>query len=239
MDKRLKYIIDNFDTMKIGLDEKFKFNCTMCGRCCIGREDILLNPKDLFRVSKASGLQINDFIHQYCEVYVGQSSKIPIVRLLPVGPTKRCPLLKGNRCSVHQVKPTVCAMFPIGRCIRLDDDSKKNGEFGVKDIQYIFQKTGCGDNKKEHTVREWLKDFNMSDEDEFFIKWQKTISFFSLFFHENESKLEEEMLDRLENFIFFILYLSYDFEKEFFPQFTRNADTLIEMFKSKKFGGIC
>lgn len=35
MDNRLKEIVDNFDQMKIGLDEPFKFHCTMCGKCCI------------------------------------------------------------------------------------------------------------------------------------------------------------------------------------------------------------
>lgn len=35
MDKRLKEIVDNFDSMKIGVDEPFRFHCTMCGKCCI------------------------------------------------------------------------------------------------------------------------------------------------------------------------------------------------------------
>ena len=47
MDKRLKNIRDNLESMKIGLDEPFKFHCTMCGECCIHREDILLSPKDI------------------------------------------------------------------------------------------------------------------------------------------------------------------------------------------------
>lgn len=35
MDKRLKEIVDNFDSMKIGVDEPFRFHCTMCGKCCM------------------------------------------------------------------------------------------------------------------------------------------------------------------------------------------------------------
>lgn len=31
MDTRLKEIVDNFEKMKIGVDEPFKFHCTMCG----------------------------------------------------------------------------------------------------------------------------------------------------------------------------------------------------------------
>ena len=48
MDKRLQTIAENLNKMKIGLDEPFKFNCTMCGKCCKCRTDILLNPKDVF-----------------------------------------------------------------------------------------------------------------------------------------------------------------------------------------------
>lgn len=57
MDNRLKEIIDNFDQMHIGVDEPFKFHCTMCGKCCINREDILLSPRDLYRVARE--LQLN------------------------------------------------------------------------------------------------------------------------------------------------------------------------------------
>ena len=47
MDNRLKEIVDNFDSLKIGVDEPFRFHCTMCGKCCINREDILLTPRDM------------------------------------------------------------------------------------------------------------------------------------------------------------------------------------------------
>ena len=43
MDNRLQEIADNLDKMAIGVDEPFQFHCDMCGKCCIHREDILLN----------------------------------------------------------------------------------------------------------------------------------------------------------------------------------------------------
>ena len=33
MDHRLKDIAENLDRMTIGVDEPFKFNCDMCGKC--------------------------------------------------------------------------------------------------------------------------------------------------------------------------------------------------------------
>lgn len=234
MDERLKYIYENLDQMKIGLDDTFKFNCTMCGKCCINRDDILLTPKDLFKISNALGLQILDCIKQHCVVYIGHTSKIPIVKLEPIGPTKRCPLLKGNRCSVHNVKPVVCAMFPLGRCISLSDDEFNTKNIDEKQIQYIFQNPNCGDKKKVHTVREWLKSFDISSEDKFFIKWQQTIASLSQFINLYESKLSENIFNKIENVFMSVLYLSYDLNKDFYPQFLRNADSLIEKIEAIK-----
>lgn len=120
MDKRLQEIFDNFERMKIGVDDSFKFHCTQCGKCCIHREDILLNPKDVYNISKELGMTPDEMCKQYCEVYIGPDSRVPIVRILPRGSVQRCPLLKDRKCSVHDVKPTVCAMFPIGRSLIVD-----------------------------------------------------------------------------------------------------------------------
>ena len=120
MNQRLQHIVEHYDEMCIGTDEHFRFHCKQCGKCCINREDILLNPKDLYNISKELGLAPRDTIAHYCEVYLGQNSRIPIVRLKPRGSIKRCPLLRDRKCSVHNAKPTVCALFPLGRSIKLD-----------------------------------------------------------------------------------------------------------------------
>ena len=91
MDPRLQHIAENFEKITIGPDEPFQFHCTQCGQCCIHREDILLNPQDLFRIAKHLEQTIQDVVEHFCELYVGQDSRMPIVRLSPEGPTKRCP----------------------------------------------------------------------------------------------------------------------------------------------------
>ena len=78
MDQRLQHIVEHYDEMCIGTDEHFRFHCKQCGKCCINREDILLNPKDLYNISKELGLAPRDTIAQYCEVYLGQNSRIPM-----------------------------------------------------------------------------------------------------------------------------------------------------------------
>lgn len=89
MDNRLKEIVDNFDSLKIGADEPFRFHCTMCGKCCINREDILLTPRDiknrtvpLFRCSNvvraARSKILAAFFHKYSKSkysFVSDSSR--------------------------------------------------------------------------------------------------------------------------------------------------------------------
>lgn len=181
MDGRLKDIVENLESMKIGLDEPFKFHCMMCGKCCIHREDILLSPKDIYNMAKELNLSAEDLFKQYCEVYIGSDSKVPIVRLKPRGSVKRCPLLKNRKCIVHKAKPTVCAMFPIGRCI-----VAANPKEGLKDIrqgqfQYIFSNPGCGDNSETYTVRKYLESFGIPIEDSFFRNGNKQYWIWAIF----------------------------------------------------------
>lgn len=175
MDQRLQHIVEHYDEMCIGTDEHFRFHCKQCGKCCINREDILLNPKDLYNISKELGLAPRDTIAQYCEVYLGQNSRIPIVRLKPRGSIKRCPLLRDRKCSVHNAKPTVCALFPLGRSIKLEAKETDPNAIERARIQYIINPIECGDRSEEHTVREWVESFGIPIHDNDFIAWQKSL----------------------------------------------------------------
>lgn len=242
MDERLQYIAENLDAMTIGVDEPFKFHCDMCGKCCINREDILLNAKDVYNMAKELQMEPVDMFKKYCETYIGESSRIPIVRIKPRGSIKRCPLMKEHKCSVHKAKPTVCAMFPIGRCIQMDA-SNRNAEISTGDIRYIFTDPGCGDDSEAHTVREWLGDFGIPLEDGFFLAWNQMISELGAIFHKGEKVLSEEGMMAAWNLTFVKIYLDYDMSKEFMPQFKENAAEVLDVMrmmptkKDKKKGG--
>lgn len=225
MDQRLKKIADNFEKMQIGLDDTFRFRCTMCGKCCRNRDDILLNPLDLYRLAKGLGIEPKEVVERYCNTYIGDSSRFPIVRLNSVGVDKRCPFLKGNRCSVHHGKPTVCALFPLGRCVKYEPDNKTLSD----KTEYILQPITCGDKKESHTVREWLEKSNIPVEDEFFGAWHGVLSELSMAIRAMEKVLKEKELMMVWNVIFTGVYLKYDTEQEFRPQFEANAKSVKEL----------
>ena len=232
MDERLKNIVVNLERMKIGLDDTFKFECQMCGKCCIHREDILLNPKDIYNMAKELNLTAEELVEKYCEVYIGQDSRIPIVRLKPKGSVNRCPLLKDRKCMVHRSKPTVCAMYPIGRCITLH--GKTAADIDMDSVQYIFNKPECrgSDGTKTQTVREWLEAFGIPVDDEFFILWQRSITKLGSAFRKIEKKISQETMLMLWNAAFVGLYLHYQTELDFMSQFEENAQNFTTMLHS-------
>ena len=231
MDQRLQSIMDNFDRMKIEPDTPFKFHCTQCGKCCINREDILLNPLDLFRASKELGMTPLDFVEAYCETYLGESSRMPIVRILPRGSIKRCPLMKDRKCLIHKSKPTVCAMFPIGRVLRIEADKLAEMPIATDQIEFIFTNPGCGDNSESHTVREWLGAFGIPLQDEFFVKWQEVVLHLGPMIKKCIAQYSEETADRVITLCYVKLYLNYDTNEEFWPQFVENAEFIMTLMK--------
>ena len=119
-------MFQNIESLTVGLDDTFTFHCTQCGKCCIHRTDIILSPRDIFKMAKELNLSNADFLRKYCSMHIGPTSRIPVIMLRPVGKDDRCPLLKNNKCSVHKVKPSVCGMFPLGRYIAFGKDDFGN-----------------------------------------------------------------------------------------------------------------
>lgn len=228
MNERMKNIIEDFEKNQIGPDEPFKFHCTMCGKCCINREDILLNPRDMYNLAKELNMTPHEVMNTYCETYIGGDSRMPVVRLKPRGEIKRCPLLKDRKCSVHNAKPTVCALFPLGRGI-----ASENGSINLltaKDIRFFLTDPGCGDDSEAHTVREWLGEFGLPVEDEFFIEWQRYLLELSTRLRRLEQQSHADM-GPIWSLTGSVLYLMYDMEKPFGPQFRTHADELCQMIR--------
>lgn len=219
----------DLESMTIGLDDTFKFYCDQCGKCCTHREDIILSPMDIFKMAKELKMTPVEFYHEYCVFNIGEHTRMPIVRLASEGKDTHCVLLKNHRCSVHKVKPAVCAMFPLGRYMSFEKDDYNAESIDTSKVKYLLQPPECGDESETHTVRDWLSGFDIKLEDEAFVQWQKAISRFSSKFKELEKK--QDMLTMME--IWFVvrvsLYLQYDTSKDFLPQFNYNVENLLKL----------
>ena len=219
----------DIESMTVGLDDTFKFHCDQCGKCCTHRNDIILSPMDIFRMAKELKMTPAEFYDQFCVFNIGDNSRLPIVRLASVGNDEHCILLHNRKCSVHKVKPSVCAMYPLGRYMLFDQEQYSEESFSAAKVKYLLQPLSCGDESEEHTVREWLSGFDIKLEDEAFVRWQLAISRFMRKLTELEKK--HNMLTMME--IWFVvrvvLYLQYDTSMDFLPQFVRNEENLLKL----------
>ena len=109
---------------------------------------------------------------------------------------------------------------------------QKGGYTGItNDIQpgYFLQHVKCGSRTQSQTVMNWLEQFGIPLEDEFYSLWTSIIIFISEFFTGLEAqKRPEYIIERLWDATFSILYLQYDTESDFLPQF---RDRVLEIKK--------
>ena len=236
MNNPLQNIVDNMDKYRIGLDDVFAFRCHSCGKCCKQREDILLNSRDVYNIAKALKLTHEQVIERYCECYIGQDSRVPIVRLKPEGVNRVCPLLAGSRCSVHSLKPTVCALYPIGRVLAAESAPEELGLGSPNEIQYIINPVECASRRKKQTVRQWLEMFGIPVEDTFFTVWHKSL--FRLIedvrLFEKQSGPNNSAMDMIWGAMYQSIYMLYNVKEEFQPQFDSNIEKLLSLFDGLK-----
>lgn len=98
-------------------------------------------------------------------------------------------------------------------------------------VMYIINPIDCGDFSETHTVKGWLESFGIPLEDEYFLKWQKTISMLSPRIQKLEKELDDNLMDKIISVMYIKLYLDYDLGIDFYPQFVKNADGCVEMLK--------
>ena len=220
--------MEEFSNQLLDLDSEFRFKCRKCGKCCKHQNTILFTARDIFNIAKKLDLSTEDVINRYAETYIGSASRIPVVHMVPRGPSEVCSFLTDGRCSIHECKPVVCALYPLGRVIVNAESVMKgltpDGELTVK---YVLNDTDCGSQKRTNTVREWLARFGIQEQDEFFLLWSRiTIEVGTAVRNLENHQASDRLLNTIWNTIYSLLYLCYDTSEEFFQQFQKRAEAL-------------
>lgn len=171
----------------------------------------------LFRIARFLGLPPGEIVKRYCEGYIGSDSHISVIRLKPKPYRRTCPFLGPEGCSIHAAKPTVCALFPLGRAYIYPKDK----------LVYFCQDVSCGTKTETHTVREWLAEFGREYEDSNTLAWIKLTPRLSLWMHKHEPSLSETKKQDLWAQMLRLCYLQYDIRQPFTPQFAANTAALL------------
>ena len=221
MEKIIRDELEKNRNIKVLDTDTFDFRCTCCGACCRNREDILLSAYDVMRIQKHLRIGFIEMLEKYCELYVGRPSGLPIIRIRPRGKKKICPFLIRNKCEIHEVKPTVCALYPVGRVTKLNEDSG-NGE-----VLYFVQETGCGAKDVRNNLQEWVRNCITEYDEKCGVLWSEMLHTV----YNCISGLEGQISDDIYSYLAQIMYCGYENAEDFAEEITSRIDQIKELEK--------
>lgn len=206
----------NLDQNFVSKTGEFKFKCAECGECCreIAPEDkILLSTIDIYRAAKLLGIEMTDVIEQYCEMVPGNESMLPLI-VLRERLDGSCAFLKKGKCTIHEAKPLVCALHPLGRVAIFNDETEQ------QEFHYFLKDFDCAATKDENVkVQDWLDRFGIEEYDECVKLYKRMGSVCSKIMHSlktNEEKRE------MFGMTFFMMFAKYDMSLDLYPQLAQN-----------------
>lgn len=135
--------------------------CAGCSQCCRGMgQSILLDPCDVYRFQKGIQKTLPQLLaEEKAELNVVDGCILPNLKMS--GEAESCAFLDGDgRCSIHDARPGICRLFPLGRYY-------ENGDF-----KYFLQIGECSaGNRSKIKVSKWIDTPNWHENHEFVCAW--------------------------------------------------------------------
>ena len=92
-------------------------DCEGCSECCRSTADtIILDPQDMYLLSKGTGKVFTDMIEREIEIRLVDGLILPNLMEEHEGEEEHCLFLTDRgRCSIHAFRPGLCRLYPMGR----------------------------------------------------------------------------------------------------------------------------
>ena len=190
-------------------------NCTGCSACCQGMgNSIVLDPLDVFRISEKTGQTFEGLLQAYLELNVVDGIILPNMR--QTGLNEACAFLDSHgRCSIHEARPGICRLFPLGRYY-------ENGDY-----QYFLQVNECQKgNRTKVKISKWVDTPEYSRYKAYILKWHYFLNEVEelLVCSENEAYNKQCCMLILQAF-----YMKkYDSRRDFYEQFEERLQVVRE-----------
>lgn len=224
MDEMIRKELEKKANIKVVEGDTFDFRCTCCGACCRYREDILLSAYDVMRIQKYLGIDFQTLLEKYCELYLGSTSKLPIIRIKPKGDKRTCPFLYKNKCVIHEVKPMVCALFPVGRVTKLDQEN------GKPEMMYFVQQIDCGAKDIRNNLQDWVSNCVTDYDEQCGMLWHEML----ITVHEVMSSTDGKISNTLFSYLVQIMYVGYEKVEDFAEEVAERIKQLNKLKKTLK-----
>ncbi len=179
--------------------------CKGCSSCCRGMgSSILLDPFDAHRLCAGLRKSFEELLNTCLELNVVDGIILPNLRM--TAEEDACTFLRGERCSIHSIRPGICRIFPLGRFY-------ENHSF-----KYFLQIHECpAPGKSKVKIRKWIDTPDLKRYEQFITDWHyylKPLQEYALDFEHGE-KIQKLSMYLLKQF-----YLKpYDAEGDFYQEF--------------------
>ena len=188
-------------------------DCEGCSACCKGMgSSIVLDPLDVFRLTKGLNCTFEALIQNQAELNVVDGIVLPSIRMGEAG--EACGFLDPQgRCSIHSFRPGICRLFPLGRI------------YTEEGIRYFLQIYECAKkNRTKVKVRSFMDNPDGKRYDKFIADWH---NFLKKAENEMEMQNDPNFTRELSMNVLKMFYLTpYDKEQDFYDQFGKRLEAI-------------
>lgn len=197
-------------------------DCEGCSECCRGMgSSIILDPMDVWRLQKGIKKGFQALLEEG-KIELNMADGMILPNLKMDAEREACPFLDGQgRCSVHDCRPGLCRLFPLGRYY------EENG------FRYFIQIHECRkQDRGKIKIKKWLGIPNLKAYENYILEWHG-------FLNQCEDALEtlsEENVRILELYVlrrfYETAYMAAD-ENGFYEEFSTRMEEVKEKFGFK------
>ena len=122
-------------------------HCEGCGECCRSMgESIRLDPLDVHELTLHLGRSFSDLLETAIGLHAEEGVILPHLLMKQEQNEEACFFLdKNGRCQIHEFRPGLCRLFPLGR------------DYDGKGFRYFIVEGGCGKtDKSKIKIEQWL-----------------------------------------------------------------------------------
>ena len=180
-------------------------DCKGCSACCQNMgESIVLDPFDIYRLTKGLNLSFEALLEDKIELNVFDGMILPNLKM--AGENVSCAFLnEDGRCSIHHIRPGICRLFPLGRFY------EKGG------FQYFLQIHECkNENRTKVKVKKWIDTPDLKQNDKFILAWHDFVEDIQ---KKMMSASDDELFKKVNMFLLQQFYMERYHEEDFYTQF--------------------
>lgn len=193
--------------------------CRGCFQCCTGMgNSIVLDPCDIWRLQVGTGKTLQQLLEEgKAELNVVDGCILPNLRM--TGKDERCSFLDASgRCSIHESRPGICRLFPLGRYYQ-------DGDF-----KYFLQVHECRENNRSKVkVSKWIDTPRQQEAHRFLCSWHELLGRIEkqVTGREDSDQAREWNLALLRIFYF----QAYETEQDFYEQYQERVRIFNDIFR--------